>query len=100
MDSYIEINFNPVTKEQAEILIANLADAGFEGFEELENELKAFIKKNNFDGSLITQLSSAIDVSFTEKEIENRNWNKVWELNFHPVIVDDYVVVRADFHEP
>src|SRR5262245_50407413 len=100
MDSYIEVSFNLVNKEQAEILIANLADAGFEGFEENEEELKAFVKKDNYDVDLINQLSAAIQTNFAEKEIENKNWNKEWESNFHPVIVDDYVAVRADFHEP
>ena len=100
MDSYIEVSFNPVSKEQSEILIANLADAGYEGFEEKEEELKAFIKKGNYDVDLIRQLSSVVQTNFTEKEIENKNWNKEWESNFHPVVVDDYVAVRADFHEP
>ena len=100
MDSYIEVSFNPVSKEQSEILIANLADAGYEGFEEKEKELKAFIKKGNYDVDLIRQLSSVVQTNFAEKEIENKNWNKEWESNFHPVVVDDYVAVRADFHEP
>ena len=99
-DSYIEITFKPVNKEQAEILIANLADAGFDGFEENENELKAFTKKDNYDVDLITRLSAVIQTSFEEQEIENKNWNKIWESNFHPVIVDDYVAVRAEFHAP
>ncbi len=99
MHSYIEVSFKPVAKEQAEILIANLADAGFDGFEENDEELKAFIKQDIYDVDLIIQLSAALDVSFTEKEIENKNWNKVWESNFHPVVVDEYVAVRADFHE-
>lgn len=100
MDSYIEISFKPVVKEQGEILIAHLADAGFDGFEEKDNELKAFINKDQFDSDFLKQFSESNHVSFTLTAIESRNWNKEWETNFHPVIVDDYVAVRADFHEP
>ena len=40
---YIQIKFSDLVEEQSDILIALLADIGFEGFEENENELKAFI---------------------------------------------------------
>ncbi len=100
MERYIEVWFNNLTEEQAGILIASLADAGFDGFEENEDELKAYIKKEHFDPEVLKQVTTTGSVTFTVTEIENRNWNKEWELNFHPVIVDDYVAVRADFHEP
>ena len=32
--------------------------------------------------------------------IEETNWNQVWESNFEPVVVDDFVSVRAEFHKP
>ena len=34
------------------------------------------------------------------KEIEEENWNALWESNFQPIIVDDFCVLRADFHDP
>ena len=37
---------------------------------------------------------------FKETLIPEANWNQVWESNFDPVIVDDFVAIRADFHEP
>ncbi|MEI9809072.1 MAG: 50S ribosomal protein L11 methyltransferase [Bacteroidota bacterium] len=39
-------------------------------------------------------------VSFNKTIIEETNWNQLWESNFDPVIVDDFVAVRADFHAP
>ncbi len=32
--------------------------------------------------------------------IEKQNWNALWESNFEPVQVDDFVGVRAGFHAP
>ena len=39
-------------------------------------------------------------IGFSETTIEETNWNQVWESSFEPVVVDDFVAVRADFHEP
>ena len=50
---YIKITFADLQPEQKEILIAQLADAGYEGFEEIHDCLDDFIKKNNFDKSLL-----------------------------------------------
>jgi ribosomal protein L11 methyltransferase len=33
-------------------------------------------------------------------DLEEQNWNAVWEQNFQPVVVDDFCAVRAHFHEP
>lgn len=82
------------------MLIAQLSEIGFEGFEEEENKLKAFIESNNFDETLFHDISTPLHVDFSKTIIEETNWNKIWESNFDPVIVDDFVAVRADFHEP
>ena len=47
---YIELNCTVEPKEVAnEILLAKLANIGFESFEETENGLKAYIQKDSFD---------------------------------------------------
>jgi ribosomal protein L11 methyltransferase len=38
------------------------------------------------------------DISFTQTEIEQVNWNVEWEKNFHPIIVNEQCGVRAPFH--
>ena len=37
-------------------------------------------------------------VIFTQNIIEQQNWNELWEKNFEPVWVDDFVGIRAAFH--
>ena len=50
---YIKITFADLQPEQKEILIAQLADAGFEGFEEKDTSLDAFINSKSFDKIII-----------------------------------------------
>lgn len=97
---YIKITFADLQPEQKEILIAQLADAGYEGFEEADNSLDAFINKKDFDKKLLKEISFKYQTPFTSEKIVETNWNKIWESNFEPVIVEDYVAVRADFHNP
>ncbi len=97
---YIKIIFTDLQPEQKEILIAQLADAGYDGFEEKDNSLDAFISKNNFDATLLNELSFKYQTAYTLEKIAETNWNQVWESNFEPVVVEDYVAVRADFHTP
>ncbi len=97
---YIKITFAHLQPEQKEILIAQLADAGYEGFEEVDNSLDAFISKKNFDKNLLSEISYKYQTPYTSEKIAETNWNKIWESNFEPVIVEDYVAVRAGFHKP
>lgn len=97
---HIKISFADLQPEQKEILIAQLADAGYEGFEETDTTLEAFIGEPNFDITLLNEIAFKYQTSYPSEKIAETNWNQIWESNFDPVIVDDYVAVRADFHQP
>jgi len=97
---YIKITFADLQPEQKEILIAQLADAGYEGFEEKDNNLDAFISNKNFDTTLLNEISFKYQTPYSLQKIAETNWNQIWESNFEPVVVDNYVAVRADFHKP
>jgi ribosomal protein L11 methyltransferase len=98
--TYTEIKFITNLPEQNEILIAMLADIGFEGFEEEENILKAFIKQNEFNAAAVDEIANANNITYTSAAIEQQNWNAQWENSFEPVVVNDFAVIRAGFHEP
>jgi len=91
------------TAPGCEILIAELADAGFESFVENKNGISAYISKDNWDESILKDIrvlrSKAFKVSYSFKEIKQRNWNSVWEKNFNPITIDDKVCIRAPFHK-
>jgi ribosomal protein L11 methyltransferase len=89
-----------MSKAQSEILIAELVDYGYEGFEETDSSLKAYIPENIYDEIYLKEMSDRHSISFNKIIIAETNWNQVWESNFQPVIVDDFVSIRAEFHEP
>jgi ribosomal protein L11 methyltransferase len=97
---YIRITFTDLQPEQKEILVAQLADAGYEGFEEKDTSLDAFISQKSFDKSLLNEICFKYQTPYTSEKIAETNWNRIWESNFDPVVVGDYVAVRADFHKP
>ncbi|MEO6611150.1 MAG: 50S ribosomal protein L11 methyltransferase [Chitinophagaceae bacterium] len=100
MANYIQITFNNISSEQTELLVAELAQVGFEGFEEGERFFKAFIPADDLDETSLHEIANRHDLSFDRSVIEEINWNAAWESGFRPVIVDDFVAIRASFHEP
>jgi ribosomal protein L11 methyltransferase len=106
MTGYIEIRFEYLNKEQKEIIIAVLSEMNYDGFEEEGDLLKAYVSANLYDEQELKNFARSYNLSFTTEEIQSKNWNKEWESNFHPVIINHsthnfpWVGIRADFHEP
>lgn len=96
---YIQLSF-PVTGILREILIAQLSEAGCEGFEETDELLIASIPLVNFQEEMIRAIASDNGVEFTKELVEQQNWNAIWEAGFEPVVVPGFCTVRADFHPP
>ena len=98
--NYIQYSFTVTPAEPgSDILIALLADLGFESFTQNESGLEAYIQEEFDNESSVKELSFE-DFSFlyTRTEIPKTNWNEEWEKNFNPVYVDDLVCIRAHFH--
>lgn len=100
MPDYIQLHFKNLQPEQTSILVAELSELGFEGFEEVENFLNAFIAETDFNEQHLQDTVLAKDLPYTISRIEETNWNAQWESGFQPVQVDDFVAVRAGFHTP
>ena len=98
MNNYIEIRIEVTDSSLREILIAQLAEEGAEGFEEERNLLKAFIPAQHFRKAVIDEIVLQKKMTYSSVVIEEKNWNAEWESNFHPVIVDDFCAIRANFH--
>lgn len=86
-------------QEQSGIFIALLSDLGYYAFEEENNSLFAYIEENRFDENKLLLLSG-LNGNYSFEKIIAQNWNAIWEAEFKPVIIDDYVAVRAAFHTP
>lgn len=99
--NYIEYKIEARDEQQAEILIAELADAGFESFSEFDPETRTvdcYVLKSEEQPETIAEILG--DVKYSRTEIEQRNWNAEWESSFEPIEVDDRCYIRATFHEP
>src|ERR1044071_5770418 len=96
---YQQVSFTTADTGQKEILIALLGEEGYEGFEETNEGLNAFIPHDLFNEQVLKDIAASYSLSFTRQTIEKRNWNEEWERNFQPVIVDDFCTVRAAFHK-
>lgn len=82
-----------------EILIALIADLGFESFEPNESGFNAYIPEGGQPDETIRGLQfDDFNFSFSSETIEQVNWNEEWEKNFSPVIVSDDCIIRAPFH--
>jgi len=99
---YQEVNI-PISQQSedlSEILIAQLSLLGYDGFLEESNLLKAYISAKDFNQQELSNLLSTYQLSASINTIDKQNWNILWESNFSPMQVDDFVGVRASFHEP
>jgi ribosomal protein L11 methyltransferase len=99
--NYLEFDFEPLDAHQSEQLIALLNLQGFDGFEEEGDRLKAFIPESSFNADSFAEVEDFFPtLIYTRTIIEPTNWNQKWEEGFAPVVVDDFVSIRANFHEP
>lgn len=63
---------------------------------------KTFILQTEFEANLLVNELDIIfkqhSLTYTKSVIKEENWNAVWESNFEPVRVGDFVGIRANFH--
>lgn len=102
---YTEVDFlvAPVDPWR-DLLMVELMELGYEGFEETTGGLKAYIPTVDFRhadlGRLLVARDPHLSLSHTVREVPDINWNARWEQEFQPVEVDGKVRVRAEFHRP
>ena len=100
MATHIELTIAAADKEEQEILIALLENAGATGFEQGREWLKAFIPEDVYQRDLYKQIIEHNNLKYSESIIKDKNWNAEWEAGFSPVVIDNFCAIRAVFHEP
>ncbi len=89
--------------EYAEILMAEIAEAGFDTFLETDNGFEAYVELEKFDKEQLEFIKEKYDsqtpIIFYQDRIERRNWNEEWEKNYKPIVVEGKCLIRAEFHE-
>lgn len=94
----LKINCNPAHNE---ILIALLADLGFDMFTENENGLLAYAPVNSNLKNDVIEFMDSLSFEIGEwqlNDLPDENWNSEWEKNFEPVEIDNSIYVHAQFH--
>ncbi len=89
--------------EFSEILMAEVAEAGFDTFIETEKGFEAYVEGSQFDQQTLSFIQEKYKhvnpLLFFQDRIEKKNWNEEWEKNVDPIIVDDKCLIRAAFHK-
>lgn len=97
--SRLQVICNP---DFTEILMAEIADAGFDTFLETDNGFEAYVEMEKYDKEQLEfvkqKYSIQTPVVFHQDRIQKRNWNEEWEKSYEPIIVEDKCLIRADFH--
>ena len=95
----------------SEILIAQLAESGFESFVDTENGIMAYAQISDVDvdnllkdtfldkRQLDTNQPLSFNFDWRYNIIPKQNWNEAWEKEFHPVHVGDLLTIYAPFHD-
>ncbi|TNF47340.1 MAG: 50S ribosomal protein L11 methyltransferase [Bacteroidetes bacterium] len=102
---YLELHIKPTPRDPwTEIIIADLADNGFESFVEDESGVLAYARVADVSVDQPfrnTILEAPVDFTFKYEQniIQHQNWNAIWEADFQPVFVDEYCTILAPFHD-
>jgi ribosomal protein L11 methyltransferase len=102
--NYQEVTFilDPLLPAR-EVLVAELAELGFESFVETDEGVKAYIVSSDWNEGLLAELMTSQmedqKIEWSSSEIEAINWNAEWEKSFDPIIADSKCLIRAPFHE-
>jgi ribosomal protein L11 methyltransferase len=87
----------------SEILMAEIAEAGFDTFMETDTGFEAYAEEAKADRKHIEEIQEKYKhvnpLLMLFEKVEKQNWNEEWEKNVDPIIVDDKVLVRAAFHQ-
>ncbi len=100
--NYIEYNFTITPLEPwREIFLALLSECEFESFEDTESGMNAYVKKDSDNENEVLeriQILNEAKIEYIKTEIEQVNWNEIWESGFQPILVNDQCYIRAEFH--
>ncbi len=101
--NYIEVQLT-VSAEYTDMLMAELAELGFESFVETDEGLEAYIPEPDFSEmglhEMLARYQPVTAIGHSWKALEKKNWNEEWERSYEPIEVGRDVRVRAQFHEP
>ena len=92
----IKVNCSP---ELSDILITKFFEVGFDSFQEFDEGFEGSCEEVSYNEDKVSTIMRQFpNITYRVKEQEKVNWNKEWEKNYDPIIVDNKCIVRASFH--
>jgi ribosomal protein L11 methyltransferase len=87
----------------SEILMAEIAEVGFDTFMETDKGFEAYVEMEKYDKEELQLVKAKYSIQtpivFYQDRIQKQNWNEEWEKNYEPIIVENKCLIRADFHK-
>lgn len=102
--AYLELTLEIMSDAFKEQAIAELTTLEFEGFLEENLLLKAYKeipnRSDGYQNPLLNEWLSKHNINHSLSILQDQNWNALWERNFEPVLIENFTVIRANFHAP
>jgi ribosomal protein L11 methyltransferase len=99
---YLQLNVR-CQPDFSDVLIAELAEIGFDIFEENKSGFSAFAEEEKLDfdvcKELLEQYADRTALSYGIQKVARENWNKQWESHYPPVVIDNRILIRTSFHQ-
>ncbi len=99
----LKVSLAPFDDTLREVLIAELADGGYDSFVETADGFNAYIPSGSYDERplklLFYNYREQATITYATEFIVGQNWNALWESNFEPIVVDKECTIRAPFHK-
>ena len=87
----------------AEIINAAIWSAKHSGIEVKDDKFLIYVEDGKLNEAdiwfILDQHGLKEKVEVTSEILAEQNWNKAWEANFNPIIIENKVFIRADFHQ-
>ena len=97
---YFEADFviSPLSPDAADLLAAIAGEAGFESFEETPTGLKGYVQQQLFEQEALQAALAEfpfdnVNITYTIREAEDRDWNEQWEQEgFDPIVLPGLII--------
>ena len=86
----------PAPPDARDALVADLADWGFDAFEETDDALVAYAPAARWDGPTREALDRRLGgAGWDEETVEDQDWNARWEASLRPVAAGPFVIAPS-----
>lgn len=95
---------NVLMQASKDLLCQFAGTAGFESFEEDDDNITGYVQKQLFDKEVLENVLSTfplenITITYKIEEAEDKNWNETWEeKGFKPIVVNNKCVIHDTMH--